>query len=305
MWREIKEQANLYWIVCYFCGFQKTGMATKGLVSVCIPAFNNGRFIAETLNSVLGQTYQNIEVIVVDDCSEDDTVSQIEQLADDRVRLIKNERNLGMHGNWSKALSYASGEFIKLVCGDDLLLPGCIELQAAVLNQQANTDVALVACRRKVIRADGSEISRSFYKLPPGKYRSTTVMKACITLGNNLIAEPMAVMFRSSVFTQNNIRLGSNNYLIDLDMYSKILVHGNFIMMKEYLAAFRIYSASVTGSLGRKKHSRFFREFAAQPWLKEAFGISRWHRMMGSVLESAVSLARVFILKLSLRNTKI
>ena len=74
------------------------------LVSVCIPAYNNEGTIEETVRSVLAQTYNNLELVVVDDCSTDRTAALAEAFTDARVRVVRNEKNLGMAGNWNKCI---------------------------------------------------------------------------------------------------------------------------------------------------------------------------------------------------------
>ena len=93
------------------------------LVSVCIPAYNNADTILETIQSVLTQTYQNLELIVVDDRSTDDTYQVVKtfakQAGDDRLHLYQNEKNLGMAGNWNHCMELCKGDFIKLLCADE------------------------------------------------------------------------------------------------------------------------------------------------------------------------------------------
>ena len=71
------------------------------LVSVCIPAYNNAGYIRETIDSILNQTYHNIELVVVDDNSKDNTLDVIRSVKDSRVKVYHNEENLGMVGNWN------------------------------------------------------------------------------------------------------------------------------------------------------------------------------------------------------------
>jgi glycosyltransferase involved in cell wall biosynthesis len=93
-------------------------------VSVVIPAYNNADYIRETIESVLAQTYQDIELIISDHTSRDDTWDIIEEFASDpRVTLMKTAAGGGAVRNWNAVSKAASGEFIKLVCGDDLLHP--------------------------------------------------------------------------------------------------------------------------------------------------------------------------------------
>lgn len=272
------------------------------VVSICVPTYNNGPFIAETLQSILKQSYTNFEIIVVDDCSTDDTLEKIQSLKDVRIKIHRNTVNLGMHGNWQKALDLATGEYIKLVCGDDLLSTDCLEKQLAAFETAGNADVVLVACKRSIIMGDGKESFGSFYKLFPGKYSGSSALKLCTVFGTNLIGEPMTVLFKGTVFREQGIKLGSNNYMIDLDMYSRLLKFGKLVMLPEKLAAFRIYGESMTGSLGMKKRSSFFREFISEKRLAEDFGINAFYRLAGYSSEFLVSRMRSLVLKLSNQN---
>lgn len=97
------------------------------IISVVIPAYNYGRFLPKAVKSVLEQDFQNLEVIVLDDCSTDDTARRIETfLADARFHYLCNERNLGAVPNINKAFARATGEFVMLLGADDFLLPGSL-----------------------------------------------------------------------------------------------------------------------------------------------------------------------------------
>ena len=100
----------------------------KGLVSIAIPAYKQ-TFLAEAIDSALGQTYQNIELIIVNDHSPYDLENIVNQYDDKRIRYYKNKRNLGKRSivlNWNKCLEYARGEFFVLLCDDDVLLPNFV-----------------------------------------------------------------------------------------------------------------------------------------------------------------------------------
>src|SRR2546423_6885320 len=102
-------------------------MASEPLVSVCIPSYNNEEFIAHTVKTVLDQTFSDFELVVVDDCSTDRSVSIVKGFSDPKIRLFQNSRNLGLGQNWNRALSRARGKYVKLLCGDDLLHATCLE----------------------------------------------------------------------------------------------------------------------------------------------------------------------------------
>lgn len=105
----------------------KTGHSP--LVSVLMTAYNREQFIAEAIESVLSSTYQNFELIIVDDCSRDNTVeiAQRYEKQDARVKVYQNEKNLGDYPNRNRAIGYATGEFIMFVDSDDQIFEDGIE----------------------------------------------------------------------------------------------------------------------------------------------------------------------------------
>jgi glycosyltransferase involved in cell wall biosynthesis len=107
---------------------------TAPLVSILVPCFNGVRFIGETLESALAQTWPRIEVIVVDDGSEDESVREIERFKSRNVQLIR-QQNRGQTAALNVCLAHAKGDFIQYLDADDLISPTKIELQVARLVQ--------------------------------------------------------------------------------------------------------------------------------------------------------------------------
>lgn len=104
------------------------------LVSVLMTAFNRAQFIAEAIESVLASTYSNFELIIVDDCSTDHTVSVARNyLSDKRVRIYVNETNLKQFGNRNKAASYAKGKYIKYADSDDIIYPHSLQMMVDIM----------------------------------------------------------------------------------------------------------------------------------------------------------------------------
>lgn len=99
------------------------------LVSIIMPSYNTANFIAETINSVLAQTYVNWELIIVDDCSTDNSETVIAEFDDSRIRYIKNKRNSGAAISRNKALQEARGRWIAFLDSDDLWSPKKLEKQ--------------------------------------------------------------------------------------------------------------------------------------------------------------------------------
>jgi len=105
-------------------------MSTQPLVSVLMTAYNREKYIAEAIESVLASTYQNWELIIVDDLSKDKTVEIAKSYAakDSRIHVYINEKNLGDYPNRNKAASYAKGKYLKYVDADDLMYPHGLEI---------------------------------------------------------------------------------------------------------------------------------------------------------------------------------
>lgn len=105
------------------------------LVSIIMPSYNTARFIPETIRSVLDQTYTNWELIIVDDCSTDDTDAVVAQFQDPRIRYLKNETNSGAAVSRNYALREAKGRWIAFLDSDDLWLPEKLEKQIAFMER--------------------------------------------------------------------------------------------------------------------------------------------------------------------------
>lgn len=125
------------------------------LVSILVPCFNHEKFIGDCLNSIVSQDYDNIEVLVSDDCSIDKSWNIIERFEEilnkrfDNVILLKNDKNVGIVKNYNKLLKKASGELIKSIAGDDALTPSCIS--EFVKCSIDNPEYGVVVCNGYII----------------------------------------------------------------------------------------------------------------------------------------------------------
>ncbi len=111
-------------------------------VSIGIPTCNGERFVADAIQSVLAQSFTDLEVIVVDDQSVDSTVAVVRSMRDPRITLYENERRLGIPGNWNRALYLACGEYMCLFHQDDLMQPDNLARKVHVL--EADPTIGLV-----------------------------------------------------------------------------------------------------------------------------------------------------------------
>lgn len=110
---------------------------SSDLVSVIMPSYNTGKYIAASIDSVRQQTYQNWELIIVDDCSTDDTDSIVKAIQDSRIRYLKNNNNLGAAISRNRALREAKGRWIAFLDSDDLWSPDKLKKQIEFMKMNA------------------------------------------------------------------------------------------------------------------------------------------------------------------------
>lgn len=216
------------------------------LVSICIPTYNNEQYIKATLESILEQTYENIEVVVVDDHSKDHTVEIVKSIEDERIKLYINDQNLGMVGNWNRCLELATGEFVKLICADDMIHKNAVEREVEVLTKYPN--VNLVESDTQLV--DINDKKAGVFKRYPksGVVKGKKVAKCSLML-NNFFGAPVNNMFRRAVLDKTGGFDKSFTYILDFDMWVRIACQGDIYIIHEVLNSFRVRNDSNTGDM--------------------------------------------------------
>jgi hypothetical protein len=115
-------------------------------VSVVIGAYNGERFLRPAIESILNQTFRDFELIVIDDCSTDRTPPILGEFKDDRIRVVRNERNLGIAETLNNGIAIARGEYVALQDHDDVSLPARLECQVAFLDNNAEVGMVGSGC---------------------------------------------------------------------------------------------------------------------------------------------------------------
>jgi glycosyltransferase involved in cell wall biosynthesis len=113
-------------------------ISARPAVSVLVTAYNRAAFIRASIESVLQQTFTDFELVIVDDCSTDDTlaIARAYERRDSRVRVVANERNLGQFPNRNHAATLARGQFLKFHDSDDVMYPHCLEVMVSMLRAE-------------------------------------------------------------------------------------------------------------------------------------------------------------------------
>jgi len=209
------------------------------LVSICIPVYNAEKTIAETIRTILGQTYRNMEILVVDNASTDKTPALLQEFNDSRLKIYRNEVNIGAERNFSKAVQLAGGEYIALFHADDLYLPEMVEKQVAAL--QKDPAVGAVFTLANYIDSRGEIIGASSLPLELRNqeiYFFTEIFEGILGSLNFLICP--SAMVRSELykglmpFNVERFRTSA-----DLDMWFRILATHPIVILKAELMSYR------------------------------------------------------------------
>ena len=131
------------------------GIKMNELVSIIVPAYNTGKYIGRMIRSVQAQTYSNWELVIVDDCSTDDTRAVVESFDDERIRYFRNERNKGAALSRNYALREARGRWIAFLDSDDIWMPEKLERQIGYMKENGYaftyTDYRVVSPEGKLL----------------------------------------------------------------------------------------------------------------------------------------------------------
>lgn len=236
-------------------------------VSVVVPAYNNVEFIGETMNSILGQSFTDFELLVSDHSSTDGTWEILQQFTvDPRVRLSRIPRGGGAPANWNAVSRVARGEFLKLVCGDDVLFPDMLARQVAVLASHPSSVMASTS--RTVIDATGRTVVRDRgVGKSVGELTGTEAIRQTVRSGTNLYGEPASVLIRRSILAEVGGWDGRFPYLLDLATYCAALLRGDLVVVPGPLSAFRLSKCQWSVALIREQSDQaagYFRDLAAQ-----------------------------------------
>ena len=109
----------------------------KPAISVCIPVYNGERHLGVAIRSVLSQSFKNLELLIIDDSSTDNSLQLAKCFRDPRLRIIRNDHNLGMVGNFNKCVSSARGEFVCILPQDDIMLPERLQVQHDLMSKNS------------------------------------------------------------------------------------------------------------------------------------------------------------------------
>lgn len=238
-----------------------------GMVSVIMPTYNCGKFIAETLDSIRAQTYENWEIVIVDDCSNDDTKEIVERyIAEDkRIRYYCLEENSGAAIARTKSMELAEGEYIAFCDSDDLWMPEKLEKQLKFMKEKG---CAFSCTAYEQIDEEGQPLNRVIKSIEKTDYNR--LLLDC-PVGNSSVMYSVKKMGK---FEVPNIRKRNDDAL-----WLQMLKKEKYIWgMPEVLMQYRIRSNSISSNKLKvvKYHWILYREIEHLSVFRSAFHVCFW-----------------------------
>lgn len=227
--------------------------STTPQVSVLVPTYNRRRLLLETLTSILNQSYTDLEVIVVDNCSTDDTTAAVAAITDPRLIYVRNEVNVGPVNNHNRALRLAKGKYLCIFSDDDVMLEHNLARKVEVLEQ--NPSVGLVHSDMNTIDGEGQPIGGHWVSWYPSLRKTYAmllekpIMKQATAFDllynqRNFISMP-TVLVRADLIRQNRLELNNQLHLLyDWDLWLKVALKTDFYYLNEVLVLYRLHASN-------------------------------------------------------------
>ncbi len=216
------------------------------LVSICIPTYNGETYLQEALDSIQNQDYQNLEIVISDDNSSDNTVSILQKFRNNvgfPVKIISHIPK-GIGANWNNCIKYASGTYIKFLFQDDVLLKTCVSDMVYAL-EGANSDVMFAYCKKELIGSFSSERqfheNELFEKYSPMNSNQILKDPKLYSQPRNKIGEPVCVLFKKEVFEKVGWFDERLRQSLDYEYLYRVMSRFQIIAVPKTLVQFRVH----------------------------------------------------------------
>jgi glycosyltransferase involved in cell wall biosynthesis len=231
-------------------------------VSVCIPVYNGSKYIAESIESVLGQTYEDFHLVVCDNCSTDNTEEIVRSFRDPRLKYMRNAKNLGLVGNANRCLELADGEYICIWHHDDVMLPENLERKVDLLDKHpdvgfVHSNLILIDQKGEIVAPEiWSEDSRRDY-IEDGL---TVFRRFLFHLSGGSSIFIGAVLFRRKCYE----KVGGFNpelpHCNDSEMWMRIMLFFRVACIGTPLVRYRVHPTSTSNDFGDYSSLPYFKE---------------------------------------------
>lgn len=207
-------------------------------------AFNAGKYIDATIDSLIAQSFRDWELIAVNDCSTDDTLAILSRWAsgDGRIKVFSNDTNIGLGATRRRAQGLACGEYGAVLDADDIALPAWLEELTSYLDSRS--DVVLVSSSRILMDQNGVRMRRLHEAMegPVVQWR---------LLFGNPINDPSCLFRLAAVRAAGGY--AAHRYIQDWDLFSRLVKEGTIVQLDETLILYRVHAQSTSRTVGRSR----------------------------------------------------
>jgi glycosyltransferase involved in cell wall biosynthesis len=251
-------------------------------VSVIIPNYNHAPYLKERIDSVLNQTYQDFEVIILDDRSPDNSVEVIEQYRSNPhvSHIIVNEQNTGnTFIQWERGIGLSKGQYIWIAESDDVAEPSLLEVLVGQLEQHPDASVAF--CHSRLIDGEGRLLSEQNAKNPamPGQVTiddSKTFLRHLLIF--NYIYNASMAVFRREAYYKAHPDYKQFRYCGDWHFWASVCAAGRVIEVHDMLSCFRQHQRKVTEHAKKDVANRWRAEMKTIGYIASLCDLSAWEQ---------------------------
>lgn len=212
-------------------------MYKSPLVSVVMPVHNAGNFLLEAVESILNQTYKNLELVIVNDASTDETSGILSSFKDKRIRVFKNKRRFGVTKSANFAIGKARGEYVARMDGDDVASLDRIEKQVNFLHKNGN--VVAVGGQCELIDSNGIGIGEK--RFPVGDSQIKKMIFSSVPLQQPTLMVNTKLLPKDFVWYDENYSSAE-----ELELLFKLFEFGEVRNLKDYLLKYRIHKGNTS-----------------------------------------------------------
>jgi glycosyltransferase involved in cell wall biosynthesis len=244
----------------------------RPLVSVCVPVYNAERWLAGALESAIAQTYEELEIVVVDNASTDASAEIASGFADPRIRIERSRATIGAVANHNRAIRLSHGAYVKFLHADDLLLPTCVEEMVALARDDESIGLVFAPREVDVAHAPDPEWGELFAR-PHERFSSLErvndgrrLFRELLDAGfeANWVGEPSAVLLTRAALEHVGLLNERLFQIADLELWARIMVSCRVGFVDKVLSVYRHH-----GESGTVRNARLKRDWFDRPWLLE------------------------------------
>lgn len=213
--------------------------AARPLVSVCIPTYNDAQFLAESLHSIVQQSYRELEILIGDDGSTDNTAAVVASFGDARIHYMRNPANLGQFENVNALIRRARGEYVAVYHSDDVYTPQIVEREASFLRSHPQVGAVFALDWRINVRGEIVGKTRLLPEVQPGVALGLADLMPVLLRHKNRIFRAPTFMGRAEVLRRAGGFSTQYDTSGDLEMWLRLLEASPVAILDEHLMYYR------------------------------------------------------------------